>query len=118
MFYSLLADAVLLLHLGFILFVVLGGFAVLRWTRLIWLHLPSVLWAVWIEFVDWTCPLNPLENTLRHMGGEAGFDGDFIDYYLAAVIYPEGLTRDVQVELGVLVLLINAAVYWRLWRRR
>ena len=117
MIYSLLADAVLLLHLGFILFVMLGGLAVLRWPRIAWLHLPAALWGAWIEFADWTGPLNPLENTPRRLGGEAGFDGDFIDHYLTATIYPDGLTREAQIVLGAFVLLVNAAIYWRLRRR-
>ena len=118
MIYHLLSDTVLLLHLGFILFVVFGGLAVLRWPWLAWLHLPSVLWGAWIEFAGWFCPLTPLENTLRRYGGEPGYSGDFVDHYFAAVIYPQGLTRTTQIMLGALVLAINAAVYWRLWRRR
>lgn len=116
--YRLLADAALLLHLGFILFVVFGGFAVLRWARLAWLHLPAVLWGAWIEYAGWICPLTPLENHLRQMGGETGYRGDFIGHYLTAMIYPQGLTRSAQIVLGTLVLVVNAAVYWRLWRRR
>ncbi|HEY3327052.1 MAG TPA: DUF2784 domain-containing protein [Novimethylophilus sp.] len=116
--YSLLADAVLLLHLGFILFVAFGGFAVLRRPRLAWLHLPAVLWGIWIEYAGWICPLTPLENQWRRMGGETGYGSDFIGHYLTAMIYPQGLTRSAQIVLGTLVLAVNAAVYWRLWRRR
>lgn len=116
-FYLLLADAALLLHLGFILFAVFGGMGVLRWPRLAWLHLPAVLWGAWVEFADRSCPLTPLESTLRRLSGERGLHGDFIDHYLAATIYPEGLTRTTQILLGTLLLAINAAVYWRLWRR-
>lgn len=118
MIYLLLADATLLLHLAYILFVVLGGLAVLRWPRLAWLHLPAALWAAWVEFSNSACPLTPLENMLRRQGGEAGYDGGFIEHYLAAMIYPEGLTRTAQIVLGSFVLIVNAAVYWRLWRRR
>ena len=117
MLYHALADTILLLHLAYILFVAFGGLAVLRWPRLAWMHLPAVLWGAWIEFVDWTCPLTPLESTLRQLGGNAGFGGDFIDHYLAATIYPEGLTRTAQIVLGTFVLAINVALYWRLWRR-
>jgi hypothetical protein len=118
MTYRLLADTVLLLHLAFILSVVLGGLAVLRWPRLAWLHLPAVLWGAWVEYVNWTCPLTPLESMLRRLGGETGFRGDFIDHYLTAAIYPEGLTRTAQIVLGTFVLALNAVVYWRLWHRR
>jgi len=118
MIHRLLADAVLVLHLAFILFVVLGGFLVLRWPRLAWLHLPIAGWGAWIEFAGKICPLTPLENWLRAQGGEQGYAGGFIENYLTALIYPEGLTRGVQLLLGALVLAINAFVYLVLWQRR
>ncbi len=118
MTYRLLADAVLVLHLAFILFVVLGGLLVLRAPRLAWLHLPTVAWAALIEFFGWICPLTPLENRLRELGGEQGYAGGFIAHYLTALIYPAGLTRNLQHLLGALVVAINLAVYLRLWLRR
>jgi hypothetical protein len=118
MIYRLLADATLLLHLAYILFVMLGGLAVLRWPRLAWMHLPAVLWGAWIEFTDGLCPLTPLENMLRRQGGEAGYGGGFIEHYLAAMIYPDGLARTVQIVLGALVLLVNSAFYQELWRQK
>lgn len=118
MIHRLLADAVLVLHLAFILFVVLGGFLVLRRPRLAWLHLPVAGWGAWIEFAGWICPLTPLENWLRAQGGEQGYAGGFIENYLTALIYPAGLTRGVQLLLGALVLAINAFVYLVLWQRR
>jgi hypothetical protein len=117
--YRLLADAVLILHLGFIAFVVLGGLMVLRWPRIAWLHLPAVAWGAWIEFTGSICPLTPLEIGLRARGGEATYRGGFIEHYVTALIYPEGLNRSQQVALGAFVLALNAAVYgWLLWRRR
>jgi hypothetical protein len=117
MIYRALADAVLVLHLAFILFVVLGGFAVLRWPRLVWIHVPVVLWGAAIEFFGWICPLTPLEKWLRQMGGETAYSGGFIGHYLLPVIYPAGLTRGVQLVLGALVVAVNLAVYAALWRR-
>lgn len=117
MVYHLLANAILLLHLGFILFVACGGFMVLRRPRLAWLHLPAVLWGVWIEYAGWICPLTPLENHLRFMAHEASYTGDFIGHYLTAFIYPHGLTRTMQIVLGSLALILNAALYSQLWRR-
>ena len=114
----LLADAVLVLHLGFILFVVLGGFLVLRRLRLAWLHVPVVLWGAAIEFGGWICPLTPLEQWLREQGGEAAYTGGFIEHYLTSLIYPEGLNRNIQLLIGAGVLAINAAIYLRLWQRR
>ena len=114
----ILADAVLILHLAFVLFVVLGAFLVLRRRKLIWVHLPVVIWGALIEFAGWICPLTPLENWLRARGGDRGYSGGFIDHYLGALIYPEGLTRELQWFLGALVLAINAAIYLQAWRRR
>ena len=117
MTHRILADAVLVLHLAFIAFAVLGGLAVWRWPRLAWLHLPVVAWAAGIEFAGKVCPLTPLENRLRVQGGEAGYGGGFIEHYLTALIYPTGLTRGVQLALGALVIAINLAVYLRLLAR-
>jgi len=116
--YLFLADAVLILHLAFILFVVLGGLLVLRHPRLIWLHLPVAAWGALIEFAGWICPLTPLEKRLLALGGDEAYSGGFISHYIVQLIYPEGLTRELQWLLGALVLAINAAVYYRLWRRR
>ena len=114
-----LADAVLLFHLAFVLFVVLGGPLVLRRPKLAWLHLPCAAWGVLIEFAGWICPLTPLEVFLRMRGGEAGYSGDFIGHYVTAALYPQGLTRGVQIALGSFALLLNAAVYaWIVARRR
>lgn len=117
MIHRLLADAVLVLHLGFILFVVLGGFLVLRRPRLAWLHAPVFLWGAAIEFGGWICPLTPLEKWLRELGGEGAYAGGFVEHYVTALIYPEGLTRNIQLLIGAGVLAINAAIYLRLWQR-
>ena len=118
MFYLALADAILILHLAFILFVVLGGLLVLRHRRLIWLHVPVAAWGALIEFGGWICPLTPLEKRLLTLGGDEAYSGGFISHYIVPLIYPEGLTREMQWLLGALVLAINAAIYFRLWRRR
>jgi hypothetical protein len=114
----LAADAVLAAHLAFVLFVVFGGLLALRRPRVAWLHLPAVAWAALIEFSGWICPLTPLEVALRRGAGEAGYGGDFVEHYLMALIYPAGLTRELQVSIGAGVLLINLVVYFVLWRRR
>ena len=113
-----LADGVLILHLVFIIFVVLGGWLVAWRPKLIWLHLPVVAWGIWIEFSGSICPLTPLENWLRDRGGETGYSGGFIEHYLTDVIYPQGLTRGMQILLGVFVIAVNLAAYGLLWHRR
>ena len=111
MIYRALADLVLALHLVFVLFVVLGGLLVLRWPSAAWLHIPAAIWGVLIEFTGWICPLTPLENSLRTRGGEAGYNGGFIEHYIQPLLYPAGLTRSTQVVLGSLVLALNLTAY-------
>ncbi|MEP0546199.1 MAG: DUF2784 domain-containing protein [Rhodothermales bacterium] len=119
MLYRFLADLVVVFHLAFVLFVVVGGLLVLRRPRLAWLHVPAAAWGALIEFAGWICPLTPLENRLRRLGGEAGYTGGFVEEYLLAVLYPSGLTRTHQFVLGALVLVLNLAVYaWLLRGRR
>ena len=122
MFYKLAADAVVLLHLGFVLFVVAGGLLVLRWHRIALLHLPAVVWAVLLEFYGWLCPLTPLELGLRVAGGQSGYSGGFVEHYILPLLYPAGLDRPLQIAMGSFVVAINLAVYgwllWRLYRRR
>ncbi len=118
MIYGILADIVVLAHTVFVLFAVFGGFLVLRIRRLVWLHIPTVLWAALVEMAGWICPLTPLENLLRHRAGERIYQSGFIEHYLMQVLYPAVLTRELQTALGLAVLFINVAVYTRVWRRR
>jgi hypothetical protein len=117
MLYSLLADGVLLLHLGFVLFVIGGGLLSLRWPRVAWLHLPAACWGAAVEFSGSVCPLTPLENALRRLAGEAGYSGGFVEHYLLPILYPHDLGPGTRYLLGALVVVINVAVYLRVWRR-
>jgi len=109
--YRILADLVLVLHLGFVVFVVLGGLLVLRWPAIMALPIPAAVWGVVIEFTGWLYPLTPLENWLRVRGGELGYSGGFIEHYIQPVLYPSGLTRGIQIALGTLVVLLNLTAY-------
>jgi hypothetical protein len=113
----LAADLVVGLHAAFVLFVVCGGLLALRWPRAAWVHLPAAAWGAAIEFTGWICPLTPLENALRLRAGDDGYAGDFVAQYLLAALYPEGLTRGVQLALGAAVVLVNAAIYLLVIRR-
>jgi hypothetical protein len=95
----------------------LGGLAVLRWPRLAWIHVPAAIWGAGIAFAGGICPLTPLENHWRQLAGEQGYPGGFVEHYVVAALYPEGLTRGLQASLGLIVLAVNAAVYVRLWRQ-
>ena len=111
MIYRALADLVVVLHLSFVLFVVLGGLLPLRWPWVAFLHIPAAVWGVLIEYTGWICPLTPFENSLRVSGGGAGYSGGFIEHYIRPLLYPNGLTRGTQFLLGTLALLLNVAAY-------
>jgi hypothetical protein len=114
---TLLADLVVILHSVFAVIAVLGGLLVFRWRWWAWLHIPAVLWAGFIEVTGGICPLTPLENRLRSLGGAAAYQGDFIDRYLIPLLYPSALTREIQVALGIFVILFNMGIYGVYWYR-
>lgn len=114
---ALLADLVVVLHFSFVLFVVLGGLLVLRWPKLAYLHIPAAIWGAVIELAGWSCPLTPLENSLRTQAGRAGYSGGFIEHYILPVLYPSALTRDVQLILGFLVIAFNLIIYAYVFRK-
>ena len=118
MAYGPLADLVVLLHFAFILFVVLGGLLVLRWHKIAWIHLPVVAYGAAIEFFGWICPLTPLENALRRAAGATGYESSFVERYIVTLIYPPGLTRELQLVLGAIVIIVNVVIYALVWRRR
>lgn len=111
MVYRLLADLVVVFHLLFILFGLFGGLLGLWRTWMLFLHLPALVWIALIEFTGWICPLTPLENQLRIAGGDAGYHGGFIEHYLIPIIYPPGLTPQIQIILGLVAIGINIAIY-------
>jgi len=118
--YRLLADLVVLLHFAFAMFAVLGGLLALRCRRILWIHLLAAVWAALVEFFGWLCPLTPFENWLRVKAGETAYSSDFIARYLLPVLYPEGLTRELQLALGIFVIVVNLAIYgwvFRFWTR-
>lgn len=117
----ILADLLVLLHLLFVAFVVAGGFLLLRWPKIAWLQVPAAVWGAAIEFSSGICPLTPLENHLRALGGEAGYSVSFIERYLMPILYPANLTVPIQILLGGIVVAVNLAAYglaYRAWRRR
>lgn len=116
--YLVLADLVVVVHFLFVAFALLGGLLVLRWPRMIWIHLPAAVWGVLIEMAGWICPLTPLEQYLRREAGLPPYEGGFLAHYLLPLLYPEELTRETQWLLAGVVLGVNAVVYGLLARRR
>jgi hypothetical protein len=117
MLYSLLADALVVVHFAFTTFVIFGGFLGWRWRWMPALHLPALAWGSWVEVSHGICPLTPIENQLRHLGGEAGYSGGFLAHYLVRLLYPPGLTWHIQWLLAGLLILINVVAYLGYYRR-
>lgn len=117
MAYRLLTDLIVALHLTFVLFTALGGLLALRWRWFPWVHLPAAAWGGFVEVTGRICPLTPLENWLRVRGGGSAYEGDFIERYLVPIVYPPSLTREIQLTLGAFLVLINGAIYAKVWHR-
>ncbi len=112
MLYGYLADAIVIIHFIFVIFVIFGALLVLRWRWIIWMHIPAAMLGVIIEFSGWICPLTPLEKCLRSLSGLESYDMSFVEHYIVPLIYPAGLTREVQILLGTLVVTVNLVIYW------
>ena len=116
---GILAELLVLIHFGFILFVVLGGLLLLRWPWVAWIHLPAAAWGAYVEFAGKICPLTPLEQHLRQQAADSTYSGGFIEHYIAPIVYPQGLTREIGILLGVGVIVVNLVVYAAvIFRRR
>ena len=111
MHYQIAADLLVLTHLGFIVFVIVGGVMAMKWSWLMFLHIPAAVWGVLVVMNGWICPLTPWENQLRNLAGQEGYSSGFIEHYIIPLIYPSGLTRDMQIILGLFILTINLFVY-------
>lgn len=113
--YQLLADLLLVAHAAFIAFAVLGGLLVLHRRWWAFMHLPAAVWAAAVVSMGWICPLTPWEQQLRLLAGQQGLSGGFIEHYLVAAIYPDGLTRGIQIGLGAGVVALNVFAYTLVW---
>lgn len=111
MIYEFLATTVAIVHLAFVVFAMFGGMLVLRYPKMLWLHLPALLWGVVVQWADWICPLTPLENYFRLRSGEAGFEGEFVEHLVSEILYPQDLTLELRYVLGLVLILLNVAVY-------
>ncbi|MFT6984935.1 MAG: hypothetical protein ACJAT7_000738 [Psychromonas sp.] len=118
MIYLILADLLVIVHLLFIIFALLGGLLLIWRASLFCVHLPAVVWAALISFKGWICPLTPLENQLRSIAGTQGYTEGFVSHYLIPVIYPVGLTLNMQIILGIFVVVINIGIYCFVYYKR
>lgn len=116
--YSVFAEAVLVGHAGFILWVVFGA----RFTRARpWLaafHISSLVYGIVAEVGPWPCPLTLAENFFEARDGVAPYQGPFLLHYLDAIIYPN-LSATLLTVCGVAVCVMNLLIYgWRLYKYR
>jgi Protein of Unknown function (DUF2784) len=107
----ILADLVLAFHFAFIVFAVLGGFVVLWKSWIAWLHVPSVVWSAFVNLFSQVCPLTPLENRFRHLAGQAGYEGGFVEHYITLLVYPGVMPERWGLIAGISVLIWNVLVY-------
>ena len=117
MIYRILADITMSVHFAFILFVLFGGLCAFWWPRIIWVHVPAAIWGAAVMLFGWTCPLTPLERYLRIQSGAEGYDSSFIEHYIVPILYPSGLTREIQIALGIGAVVIVGATYAWYWYR-
>jgi hypothetical protein len=118
MFFRLAADAVLSIHLAFILFALAGALIAARWRWIPFVHLPVAAWGFFVELTGRICPLTYLENYLRSRAGQSGYAESFVEHYLLPIIYPAGLTREIQFVLAGVVIIVNLAIYGWLYIRK
>jgi Protein of Unknown function (DUF2784) len=118
MWYILIANVVAVVHLLFVLFVTFGALFLIRWPRMVWVHVPALIWGLFVEFAGAICPLTPLESRLRVLGGDSEYSQDFLSYWLETILYPEVLTRGLQIALGTSLLLLNLGLYLWIGKRQ
>lgn len=111
MFYKILADFILIFHLLFILFVLLGGLLAFKKPKVIWLHIPVFIWGVLISIFRWVCPLTPLETYLRLNAGQEGYEGGFISHYIIPIIYPDDFGPVMGMYYAIIVIACNVIIY-------
>lgn len=115
MIYRILADITMFAHFAFILFVLFGGLLAFWWPRIVWVHIPAAIWGGAVMLFGWTCPLTPIERHLRIQSGAEGYDTSFIEHYIAPILYPPGLTREIQIALGVGAVVVVVGIYGWYW---
>ena len=114
MLYRLLADLVVVTHVAFMVFVGVGSVLVRRHPRLVWVHAPSLMWAVTSITIGLACPLTSLEKLLGRLGGEGAYAGGFVDQYFEGALYPESFTP----VLRAMVFVVIVVGYTGLYRKR
>jgi len=116
--WTLLADLVVIIHFGFVLFCVFGALLCLWWPKVMWIHIPSAIWGGVVEIVGWICPLTPIENWLRQRAAVVSYRDSFADQYIMPLLYPSAANRAIHILMGLSLLLLNLCLYFYIIRKR
>ena len=109
--YELAANLTLIVHFAFILFVVFGALLFFASVKVIFIHIPALIWGSYIELTNSICPLTYLENWFLHKANLTTYSEGFIQNYLVPIVYPMNLTKDLQIYLGIALIVINIVFY-------
>ena len=109
--YEIAANLVLIIHFAFILFVVFGALFFFASAKIIFIHIPTLIWGSYIMFTHSVCPLTHLENWLLHKANLATYSEGFIQHYIIPIVYPIGLSKDLQIYLGITLIILNIIIY-------
>ena len=109
--YELAANLTLIIHFAFILFVIFGALLFFITKKIIFIHIPAFIWGLYIELTNSICPLTYLENWLLNKANLTTYSEGFIQNYLVPIVYPVSLTQDLQIYLGITLIVINIIIY-------
>ena len=109
--HELAADIILIIHFLFILFVIFGALLLFVEKKIVFIHIPAIIWGSYIELTHSICPLTYLENWLLQKANLTTYSEGFIQNYLVPIVYPTNLTKDIQIFLGIALILINIVIY-------
>ena len=109
--FEILANITLVIHITFVLFVIFGSLLFFVTPKVIYLHLPSLVWGSYVEFSGSICPLTYLENWFLYQGNLTTYSNSFIQNYILPIIYPKNLSSELQIYLGTALIIINIIFY-------
>ena len=109
--YEFAADLTLIVHFAFIIFVVFGALLFFVSTKIIYVHVPALIWGIYIEITHSICPLTYLENWFLQKANLTTYSEGFIQNYLVPIVYPTNLTNDLQTYLAIVLIVANMLMY-------
>jgi len=109
--YEFAADLTLIVHFAFIIFVVFGALLFFVSTKIIYVHVPALIWGIYIELTHSVCPLTYLENWFLQKANLTTYSEGFIQNYLVPIVYPKNLTDSLQIYFAIVLIVANMIMY-------